>query len=293
MVYLIGDIKKASGGLLDRPVIYYAIEQGWFRPTRVTKAKIDRFEFSEEDMRLAKAVAGYLRMSVKTRVAFERAMEDVGSKRLTGLDLLGRKGRPLREVLAEVMRPGTGSELRPEDVLCSPSMGEDERLKKLFGEGLLDDIEVLATASNLFQVSRVMLEIVREQEANAVFPVKPDAALLVGGILAVAHFMRVDLRLFVPTGDSDAGEAQERMPDTSALHVVLVDSVLNSAETVLCGKHRVEVSGAVVTGAIGMLDSLSPIDRERIQTNGCQVWSIHKKELLLFETVLVLGKRKP
>ena len=266
MVYLIGDIKKASGGLLDRPVIYYAIEQGWFRPTRATKAKIDRFEFSEEDIRLARAVAGYLRMSVKTRVAFKRAMEDVASKQLTGLDLLGRKGRPLRDVLAEAMRPGRGSELHLEGVLCSPSMGEDEELNKVFGEGFLDNIEVLATASNLFQVSQAMLEIIRQQEANAVFALKPESSLLVGAILTVAHFMRVDLRLFVPPGDSDAGEGPERTPDASALRVALVDSVL---------------------------DSLSPLDRERIEANGCRVWSIHKKELLLFETVLVLGKRKP
>jgi hypothetical protein len=280
MSYGIAEVIAASDGLLDKPAIYYAIGRGWFRPKRVKKAKIDRFAFSDKDLRLARMAAGYLNMGLKTQAAFRLAMEDTAHEEIAGLDAFARKGKVLRDIVAEAVGEETVSERGLDGVLCSPSSAEDEELNKALGEGFPGNLELLGTASNLFQVSRAMLDIVREREANAVFPVKPESSLLVGAILAVAHFMRVDLRLFAPPERSDATDAHERTPDDSALRVALVDSVLDSAETLLSAKEHVQKSGAAVTGVTALLDCLNPSDRGRIEAAGCCVMSIHDEERL-------------
>lgn len=69
---------------ITRDVLYYYVRSGFLRPeaTRTRRGSIRRYDFSDEDVRLAQIIRRYHAEGISPRIAFEKAMEEKDRPRL-------------------------------------------------------------------------------------------------------------------------------------------------------------------------------------------------------------------
>ena len=258
----IAEVKRASEGLLSRADIYYMIQKGWLHPTRVQKTKIERFEFSQGDIRIIKSIVGYVKLGFSKRVAFELAKRD--SVHEGDFEFTTEAIWSIMEVLP----------YRDE----SGALVKRVRSKMSNGRDILVEVrteptawKAIKTPKRLFCVAHMMLGAIQERDSNAILEVKADASMIVGAVLTVAHFTKVNLLWFgsedvtAYTGDNTEECYRDR------LRVTLVDSVLVSSEAVINARRFVEEHGAVVTGVVALTDCLDEKERQEIVMSGTEI----------------------
>jgi DNA-binding transcriptional MerR regulator len=63
---------------IPRHKLYYLEQKGYVTPTRIPMGDLEAREYSTADVELVSAIWKYLKKGFKHRVAFEKALDDVG-----------------------------------------------------------------------------------------------------------------------------------------------------------------------------------------------------------------------
>ncbi len=78
---------------IPRHKLYYLEQKGYIRPRKVPRGELEAREFSNQDFRKIQAIWKYLKLGFRHKVAFQKAMEELGSSQLE-FKLLSKESVP-------------------------------------------------------------------------------------------------------------------------------------------------------------------------------------------------------
>ena len=77
-----GEVLQQVDGL-TKDLLYYFEEKGYIEPRKIQFVRVDRNEYSDDDLKKIKLIWHYYSQGFRPRVAYEKAMEDYNNAQLT------------------------------------------------------------------------------------------------------------------------------------------------------------------------------------------------------------------
>jgi len=78
---------------IPRHKLYYLEQKGYIHPQKVPRGELEVREFTQEDFKKIQIIWKYLKQGFKHRIAYEKAMQELGSRQLEfGLQSKNRGG---------------------------------------------------------------------------------------------------------------------------------------------------------------------------------------------------------
>lgn len=84
-----GEVLQQVEGL-PKDLLYYFESKGYIKPRKIQYARVERNDYSEDDLKKVKLLWHYYSQGFRPRVAYEKAMADYNNAQLTLWQVEGR-----------------------------------------------------------------------------------------------------------------------------------------------------------------------------------------------------------